>query len=39
VSFTVYDMEDRRKQLTVVGGLATLVAASLLLFGVVLGWI
>jgi len=39
VSFTVYDMEDRRKQVAVVGGLGTLVAASLLLFGVVLGWI
>ena len=39
VSFTVYDMADRRKQLTVVGSLATLVAASLLIFGVILGWI
>ena len=39
VSFTVYDMEDRRRQLTVVGSLGALVATGLLLFGVVLGWI
>jgi hypothetical protein len=39
VCFVVYDMEDRRRQLTVVGSLAGAVAAGLLLFGVVLGWI
>ncbi|MFN8215932.1 MAG: hypothetical protein U0R71_04990 [Solirubrobacterales bacterium] len=35
----VYDLPDDRRRLRVVGALAALVAAALLLFGPVLGWI
>jgi hypothetical protein len=35
----VYDMRDRRKQLTVVGTLAAVDVALILLFGVILEWI
>jgi hypothetical protein len=39
VCFWVYDMEDRRRQLTVVGTLAATVLAAGLIFGPALGWI
>ncbi|MGB7588875.1 MAG: hypothetical protein WBM00_09225, partial [Solirubrobacterales bacterium] len=35
----VYDLPDNRRRLRVVGAMASLVAASLLVFGTVLGWI
>ena len=39
VSFTVYDMPSRARQLQVVGGLAALDLIAGLLFGPLLGWI
>lgn len=39
VSAYVYDLPDNRRRLRVVGGMATLVAAALLVFGAILGWI
>lgn len=39
VTFWVYDMPDRRRQLTVVGSLAAIVVAASLVFGPLLGWI
>jgi hypothetical protein len=35
----VYDLPDNRGRLRIVGGMAALVAVSLLVFGTVLGWI
>jgi hypothetical protein len=35
----VYDMRDRRRQLTVVATLATIASAAILLFGPILDWI
>ena len=39
VSAYVYDLPDDRRRLRIVGGMAALVAVSLLVFGTVLGWI
>ena len=39
VTFWVYDMPQRSRQLQVVGGLASLVLAAGLIFGPLLGWI
>ncbi|MGO9487650.1 MAG: hypothetical protein ACLQBB_01325 [Solirubrobacteraceae bacterium] len=39
VCFWVYDMDDRRRQLTVVGSLAALDLTAGLVFGPLLGWI
>ncbi len=38
-TFCVYDMADRRRQLTVVGSLGALVLTAGLVFGPLLGWI
>jgi hypothetical protein len=39
VAFWVHDMRDRSRQLRVVGALATLDLAGLVVFGAILGWI
>jgi hypothetical protein len=39
VSFTVHDMRSRRRQVAVVGALATLDLLGVLAFGVILGWL
>jgi hypothetical protein len=39
VAYRVHDLRSRHHQLAVVGGLATIVAVALLVFGGVLGWI
>jgi len=39
VGYWVHDQPSRRKQVGVVAGLASVVAAGLVVFGGVLGWI
>lgn len=39
ISAYVYDLPDNRQRLRIVGGMAALVAVSLIVFGTVLGWI